>query len=129
MRSPIPADGRDRAFERYLRVWQGELDVAELSTLTAPGYLGHIGSRERDLAGLMADIRAYRDAAPSTRFTVEHRFADGPFLATRLSARSTSSADGAELVAAGINISRWENDRIAEEWAIWEPMHAPAVPH
>lgn len=118
---------RHRNFERYLGVWQGDLGLNELASLTTPGYLGHLGSRERDLAGLTAEISAYRETAPSVRFLVEHRFGQGDFFATRLSARGTSAVDGSELVAAGLNISRWENERLAEEWAIWEPLHPPSV--
>lgn len=37
-------------------------------------------------------------------------------------ARATDSATGAPLFACGLNISRWENGRLAEEWAVWEPL-------
>ncbi len=66
---------RERRLDRYLKVWQGEAPFGELDTLTADGYVGHIGSRSRDLAGLRADIVTSWTAAPAARFMVEPRFA------------------------------------------------------
>ncbi len=117
-----PTRERNRRLDLYLKVWQGETPLAELDTMTTDGYVGYTGSRSRDLAGLKADIAAYLAASPSARFTVEHRFGQGDFIATRLSARA-AVAGAADLVAAGLNISRWEDDLLAEEWAVWEPLH------
>lgn len=61
---------------------------------------------------------AYRNGAPSVRFTVEHQFGEGDFVATRL--RAEIIHRGNTITVRGINISRWEGDRLAEEWAVWE---------
>jgi len=37
------------------------------------------------------------------------------------------SKSGDELEAAGMNISRWDGDKLAEEWAVWEPLHPVAT--
>lgn len=103
---------------RYHAIWNGEEDLANLDALLAPGFVGHIGSRERDLAGLKEDIVGYRNGAPSVRFTVEHQFGEGDFVATRL--RAEIIHRGNTITVRGINISRWEGDRLAEEWAVWE---------
>ena len=112
-------DDRRETLRRYQAIWNGEEDLASLDALLAPGFVGHTGSRERDIARLKEDILAYRSAAPSVRFTVEHQFGEGDFLATRLTAEATGPA-GKPVSVSGINISRWEDDRLAEEWAVWE---------
>ena len=115
---------RRHAFARYLAIASGEGDLAELDALFSPAFVGHIGERTRDLAQVKRDIDAYRASVDNVRFRVEHRFGTGPFVAARVSATATRRSDGAELVASGINISRWDEDRLAEEWAVWEPLHA-----
>ena len=102
------------AFAQLLAVWNGEADPDELDTLLAPSYRGHLGSRNRDAAGVRLDIAAYREQTPDVRFRPEHQFAEGDYLATRL----TATAGGRTVC--GMNISRWEDGLLAEEWAIWE---------
>ena len=70
------------------------------------------------------DIVAYRERAQDVRFEVLHRFSDGDHVATRVVARATDRATGTPLFAYGLNISCWEQDRLAEEWAVWEPLSA-----
>jgi hypothetical protein len=114
----VSVDGRHETLRRYQAIWNGEEDLANLDALLAPDFVGHIGSRERDLTRLKEDIAAYRSGAPSVRFTVEHQFGEGDFLATRL--RAETIQDGNAIAVRGINISRWDGDRLAEEWAVWE---------
>lgn len=113
---------RQRSLARYLAIWQGEAALDELDALLTPGYVGHMGSRSRNVTQLKHDIDAYRASASGVRFHIQHRFSEGPFVATRVTATAVRSSDGVELVAAGLNISRWEGDRLAEEWAVWEPL-------
>jgi hypothetical protein len=63
----------------------------------------HLGSRRRDAAALKEDVAAYRERVPDVRFRSEHQFAEGGYLATRL----TATAGGQTIC--GLNISRWEN--------------------
>jgi hypothetical protein len=108
----------DAAFARYLAVWNGDEDFTELDSLLSPTFRGHLGSRTRDARQLKDDIVAYRDGAPGVRFRVEHQFGDHDWLATRL----TAKADGRTI--SGLNISRWEDGRLVEEWAVWETFGA-----
>lgn len=101
-------------FGRLLAVWNGDERLDALDSLLAEGYRGHLGSGDRDGAQLKKDIAAYRRRVPDVRFTAEHQFAEGDFLATRL----TAIAGGRTIT--GLNISRWENGLLAEEWAVWE---------
>jgi predicted ester cyclase len=110
---------RPSAMDRYLAVWNGEADVGELDAILAPGYLGHMGSRERVASQLREDILAYRERLPGVRFQIEQQFADGARIATRLSAHARA-ANGDPVTFTGINLSHWVDGRLVEEWALWE---------
>jgi hypothetical protein len=113
-------DSRRETMRSYLAIWNGEVELSALDDLVTPGFVGHIGSRDRDLARLKEDIAGYREAAPSVRFTIHHQFGEGDFIATRV----TAEVDRAGTVTSlcGLNIGRWEGDRLAEEWAVWESL-------
>jgi hypothetical protein len=110
--------------QRYLEVWNGTRDLNELDDLVTPTFVGHMGSRNRGLSQLKDDIRAYRERAGEVRFEVMHRFAEGEHVATRVVAHVTNTATGSEVTLCGLNTSRWEDGRLAEEWAVWEPLPA-----
>lgn len=114
-------------FARYLSIASGEGELAELDEVMAPTFVGHIGERTRDLAELKRDIAAYRAAADNVRFRIEHQFSSDDYVATRVSASAIRRSDGAKLVATGINISRSDRGTLAEEWAVWEPLHPVAT--
>ena len=114
---------RQETMSRYLAIWNGEEDLESLGALVAPGFVGHIGSRDRDLERLKDDIAAYRRGAPSVRFVIHHQFGEGEFMATRVTANAKNAA-GEEITLCGINISRWEAALLAEEWAVWETLPA-----
>jgi hypothetical protein len=107
---------------RYLAAWQGEADLDTIDELVTSDYVGHMGLGNRGLAELKRDIAAYRLSAGDVRFSVPHRFGEGDYIATRVTVRATGE-HGEALTAAGLNISRWEGDRLAEEWAVWERLH------
>jgi hypothetical protein len=112
---------RRETLRQYQAIWNGEQPLDALDELVTPGFLGHIGSRDRDLSRLKEDIAAYRANAPTVRFTIDHQFGDDEHLASRTTAHITDQ-DGREFTLQGINISRWEGDRLAEEWAVWETL-------
>ena len=109
-------------FVRYLAVWNGEAPVASLALILAPGYRGHLGSQERDAASLADAIVAYRERLPDVRFAIEHQFGDDEHVASRVRATATDPETGEPASLAGINISRWEDGLLAEEWAVWETL-------
>jgi len=117
---------RERAMARYFAAWQGKADLDSIDELVTADYVGHMGFGSRGLAELKRDIAAYRGSADDVRFSVHHRFGEGDYLATRVSVRARGK-NGEELGAAGMNISRWHGDQLAEEWAVWEPLH-PVAP-
>jgi hypothetical protein len=81
---------RQETFRRIADVWQGEADLSTLDELVTRSYIGHIGSRDRDLSQLKHDIAAYRQAAPDVRFRVEHQFGEGEYVATRVTAHASN---------------------------------------
>ena len=113
---------RETSMRRYLAVWNGTASVDELDHLVTPGYVGHIGSRDRDLGELKRDIVAYHARAGDVEFKVLHRFSEGDYVATRLVARVADPTTGVALAASGLNTSRWEDGLLAEEWAVWESL-------
>lgn len=112
-------DERPEAMARYLAVWNGEAAVDELDSILSPAYRGHIGLQERTASELRADILAYRERLPGVRFGFEHQFAGAGHIASRVTAHADDPATGTPIAAAGINISRWEDGLLAEEWAVW----------
>jgi len=113
---------RESTLRRYLEIWNGDASVEELDDLVTPDYLGHMGSRDRSLSELKQDIVAYRGRAANVRFEVMHRFSEGDYVATRVVAQATDPSTGAQLSACGLNVSRWQDSLLVEEWAVWEPL-------
>ena len=113
---------RELTLRRYLEIWNGSADVEELDALVTADYLGHMGSRDRNLSELTGEIVAYRQTAKGVRFEVMHRFSEREYVATRVVAHATDPSTGAPLSACGMNISRWKDGLLAEEWAVWEPL-------
>ena len=111
--------GAPSVFQRYLAIWNGEAALDELDAIVTSSYVGHIGSRTRTLAELKEDIAEYRARAPGVVFEIEHQFGAGEFVATRVAARVM---DPREQTIRGINISRWDGELLAEEWAVWEQL-------
>jgi hypothetical protein len=110
----------DVTFARLLAVWNGEEALDALDSVVTPNYCGHIGLRDRDLTRLKQDIGDFRNRQPGVRFRIEHQFAEGAHLATRLTAQVPVDASGGSATVCGLNMSRWDGGLLAEEWAVWE---------
>jgi SnoaL-like polyketide cyclase len=113
---------RAETMQRYLEIWNGTRDLAELDGLVTHTFVGHMGFRDRGLSQLKEDIRAYREHAGDVRFEVMHRFGEGDHVATRVVAHVMDPGTGSEVSICGMNISRWEDGLLAEEWAVWEAL-------
>jgi hypothetical protein len=113
---------REASLQLYADIWNGRADVDDPDRVVTPDYVGHIGSLDRTADRLKADIVAYRGRARDIHFEVLHRFREGEYVATRVVAHATDPGSGAALLARGLNISRWVGGRLAEEWAVWEPL-------
>ena len=108
---------RSAAFGRLLLAWNGEdpAGVSEMITADYRGHMLHLPNGERSGPQYPQWIRDYRLALPGVWFEVVDQATSGDRLWTRLLATRAESAS----VAHGMNVSRFEGDRIAEEWAVW----------
>ena len=114
----VKATPRDPAptFEALLRVWEAGEPRAVLDLITED-YLGHMlhsTGGARTAADYPAWIERWRTSNPDTTFEIAEQDRIGSRLWSRLVARRP---DGS--CANGMNESRFEGERIAEEWAIW----------
>ena len=113
-------EARQKAvFRRYVRIWEsGALD--ELPGVIAPDYAGHAASADRGIEGLRARIAEFHHAYRDLRFVIEDQVAEGDRVATRMTARGIANATGKPVTLIGLNVSRFHDGRIAEEWPVWE---------
>lgn len=111
---------REKAvFRRYVSIWESRR-LNELSSVLAPNYVGHAANARRDLEGLRDRITEFHKLYPDVRFVIEDQIAEGDRVATRMTATATSSATGKPVTLSGLNVSRFHEGRIAEEWPVWE---------
>ena len=105
-------------FAELLRIWQSGPGEAILAIVTADyrGHMLHLGA-DRDRAAYPDRIDSHRAQFPAARFEVVDQSETGDRLFSRIEANRTS--DGVELVSHGMNVSRFVDGLIAEEWAIW----------
>ena len=114
--------GEKAVFRRYVSIWEsGALD--QLSNVLAPNYVGHAANGSRSLDGLRERITSFHKLYPNARFVIEDQVAEGDRVSTRMTATAISSATGKPVKMIGLNISRFEGGRIAEEWPVWEATH------
>lgn len=109
-------EARSAQFARLLDVWSGG-DPNGLAHVITSAYVGHtlnLRAAERSAADYEDWIRSYRDANPGIVFAVQEQAVSGDRLWSRVRA---TRGDGRQ--AHGMNVSRFEGDRIAEEWAVW----------
>lgn len=105
---------------------QGNLDaVEELFTedyvLHDPNFPGEVRGTE----GFKAYVGAFRTGLPDIQITVEDQVAEGDKVVTRWRTSGTHDgelmgvpATGKRVETSGIIISRFEDDKIAEEWSV-----------
>jgi ketosteroid isomerase-like protein len=106
---------------RYLEFWRVG-DLSRIDEIVSPTYVGHVSAGDREKTGLVERIQAFRALFPDIVFTIEDQTAAGDTVTTRLSARGTHRPTGTATTLIGINISRIAEQRIQEEWAVWERL-------
>jgi hypothetical protein len=107
------------SFVKVIRAWQTQ-DIGALRDLTMPDYVGHTRTGDRDFEGLVRRIREFASRFQHVNFNVEDQFATGNKVVTRMTATAISSETGQPVLLLGMNISRFENGLLAEEWPLWE---------
>ncbi len=108
----------------FTEVWGGGSEaVAE--ELLATTYVGHMTGNPQplDRAGWFAFYRAFRQAFPDARFTVEDVIAEGDRVVLRLTMRGTHQgtfngipATGRSVTVGGVSIERIVDGKIVEGW-------------
>jgi predicted SnoaL-like aldol condensation-catalyzing enzyme len=88
-------------------------DFSNVDELLADDYIGHSGLKDRNRDELLVDVELYRAHHPNMHLDVLEQFEVGEKVVSRLRVYSAGK------VAAGMNISRVVDGRIAEEWAVW----------
>jgi len=108
---------RAATFERVLLAWNGgdPNAVRALITTDYQGHMLHLSNGERSAQQYPQWIRDYRLAWPGVTFDVVDQASSGDRLWTRLMATSADTGS----VAHGMNLSRFDGELIAEEWALW----------
>jgi predicted SnoaL-like aldol condensation-catalyzing enzyme len=109
-------------FRHYIEIWaRGEVDA--LNDVLGPGYIGHSGSNpdwDEDVEQVKKRIAGYHAAHPDIRVEIHDQVAEGDRVATRMTAREAK--DGKENAVAGFNVSRFQDAKVVEEWALWERL-------
>jgi len=112
---------RAATFDRLLFAWNdGDPEVVrDLITADYRGHMLYLPNGERSAVEYPQWIRNYRLAFPGATFRVVDQSTSGDRLWTRLEATRPDNHAGG--TAHGMNVSRFDGDLIAEEWAIWSP--------
>jgi predicted SnoaL-like aldol condensation-catalyzing enzyme len=105
------------------RMWLNG-DFSTYHDAFAPDYIGHVATGDRDVAGLKRRIAAFRERYPDASFTIEDQWGLGDKVVTRMTLRATDSTTGALITQMGINITRFRDGKMVEEWNTWETLRA-----
>lgn len=116
-----PYQPQKDTFRRFVEIWQ-DGRVEPLEAMVAPDYVGHTSSGDRDAVGLRQRILAFHVLYGDVVFSIEEQVASGNMVATRLTASAISMITGKPVRLAGHNMCRIADDRIAEEWPVWETI-------
>jgi steroid delta-isomerase-like uncharacterized protein len=126
-----PATADERRVRRLLEgPWKGSWEV--IDELVAADYVGWVAGVPDPVRGresLRERLRAYADAFPDARLTVQDQLAADGKVATRWSGRGTHAGDlaelattGKEVTVSGLTISRVESARVVEQWTTWDRL-------
>lgn len=117
--------------ETILNAWNsawGEGDLTSFEQLLAPGYVRRSKSGSEDYTSLQKAIKATHDAFPDLSTDILHIIEDGETAAIHWQSQGTHKgsfmdvpATGRSITVVGASFLRFENDKIAEEWVVWDP--------
>jgi steroid delta-isomerase-like uncharacterized protein len=122
-------DHKERIREFWEAAWnQGDLSAVD--EMLAPDYARYsIDPEVRDRQYVKESIRDVRAAFPDLHSTIDDLVVEGDKVVIRWSATGTQLGDflgfpatGTAVITAGVLISRFVDDRIAEEWATWNAL-------
>jgi len=118
-RASMSHEANKKLFRTFVGIWEsGRID--ELDDVIHPEYVGHPSAGDRDSAGLGERILAFRETFRDVRFEFGDQIADGDKVASRMTATAVRASDGKPVILYGHNISRFRDERLIEEWMVWE---------
>ncbi|MFF1880754.1 ester cyclase [Pseudarthrobacter sp. NPDC058196] len=117
--------------EAILKAWNGawgDGDLAAFENLLAPDYVRRSKSGSEDYASLRKTIEAMHTAFPDSSTEILDIVEDGTKVAVHWKTTGTHQGEFMDVQATGrsVNVTgasflRFENDKLAEEWVIWDP--------
>jgi steroid delta-isomerase-like uncharacterized protein len=117
--------------EAILKAWNGawgDGDLAAFENLLAPDYIRRSKSGSEDYANLRKTIEAMHTAFPDSKTEILEIVEDGNKVAVHWQTTGTHQGQFMDVPATGRNVNvtgasflRFENDKLAEEWVIWDP--------
>jgi steroid delta-isomerase-like uncharacterized protein len=104
---------------------RGKLDY--IDTHFTADYVHHDGAATRDRAGFKTYFASMREAFPDFEFTIEDEVAEGDRVLQRVTFTGTHQGffrglppTGKRVRISGFDLFRLENDKIAEQWSIFD---------
>ncbi len=117
--------------EQILNAWNrawGEGDLAAFEQLLAPSYLRRSKTGSEDYASLKRTIEATHTAFPDQTTRILHIVENGDTVAIHWESEGTHTgefmdvpATGRKVTASGASFLLFENEKITEEWVVWDP--------
>lgn len=118
---------REEILNAWNRAW-GDGDVTAFEQIIAPGYLRRSKSGSEDSTSVLQTIQATHEAFPDFSTDILHIVEAGATAAIHWQSQGTHQgsfmdvpATGRSITVTGASFLRFENDRIAEEWVVWDP--------
>ena len=117
--------------ESILKAWNGawgDGDLAAFEGLLAPDYVRRSKSGSEDYTALRKTIEAMHTAFPDSQTEILHIVEDGNKVAIHWQTNGTHQGEFMDVPATGRSVSvtgasflRFDGDKLAEEWVIWDP--------
>lgn len=117
--------------ESILKAWNGAWgngDLTAFEQLLGPGYVRRSKSGSEDYASLRKTIEAMHTAFPDSSTEILELVEDGTRVAVHWQTTGTHQGEFMDVPATGRNVTvtgasflRFEDDKLAEEWVVWDP--------
>jgi steroid delta-isomerase-like uncharacterized protein len=118
---------RDTILKAWNGAW-GDGDLTAFEQLLAPGYVRRSKSGSEDYASLGKTIEAMHTAFPDSSTEILEIIEDGPKVAVHWQTSGTHTgefmdvpATGRSIAVTGASFLRFDGDKLAEEWVVWDP--------
>jgi steroid delta-isomerase-like uncharacterized protein len=117
--------------DTILKAWNGAWgngDLASFERILAPGYIRRSKSGTEDFESLRHTIEAMHTAFPDSTIEILQIIEDEDRVAIHWQTRGTHQgtymdvpATGRSVTVSGASFLRFEGEKLAEEWVIWDP--------